>query len=58
MAKTVEKKNDEIQKKDLEIKRLHSELNKSAANLMKAEMQAEVHGNYNIIIIITGGGAY
>ena len=46
MAKTVEKRNDEIQKKDFEIKRLQSELNKTSASLMKAQMQAEVHGDY------------
>jgi reverse gyrase len=47
MAERLEKMSDDQQKKDLEIKRLHSELNKSAANQMKAEMQAQV---YNIII--------
>jgi hypothetical protein len=46
MAERLEKMSDDQQKKDLEIKRLHSELNKSAANQMKAEMQAQV---YNII---------
>ena len=38
MAGRLEQMKDEIQKKDLEVKRLHSELNKSAANQMKAEM--------------------
>ena len=39
MAGRLEQMNEELQKKDLEIKRLHSQLNKSAANLMKAQME-------------------
>ena len=38
MAERVEQIKDELQKKEIEIKRLHSQLNKSAANQMKAEM--------------------
>ena len=38
--------NDELQKKEIEIKRLHSQLNATAANLMKAEMaEMEVYRN-------------
>ena len=39
MAGRLEQMKDEIQKKDFEVKRLHSELNKTAASLMKAEME-------------------
>lgn len=39
MAGRLEQIKDELQKKDLEVKRLHSHLNKNAASLMKAEME-------------------
>lgn len=39
MAGRLEQMKDEIQKKEFEVKRLHSELNKTAASLMKAEME-------------------
>lgn len=46
MAGRVEQMNDELQKKEIEIKRLHSQLNATAANLMKAEMaEMEVYRN-------------
>ena len=38
MAERLRKKQEELQRKDMEVKRLHSQLNKSAANQMKAEM--------------------
>lgn len=48
---------DEQEKKDFEIKQLKSQLNKSAANLMKAEMaEMEVDRNFNIIELGTGVG--
>ena len=52
----MEKKNDEIQKKDFEIKRLQSELNKTSASLMKAQMQAEVYYSNTRRLLLGGGG--
>ena len=54
----MEKRNDEIQKKDFEIKRLQSELNKTAASLMKAQMQAEVYYNNTRRLFFWGGSTY
>ena len=42
---------DELHKKDLEVKRLHSHLNKSAANQMREEM-AEME----VYVVCVGGG--
>ena len=42
MASEVQKLREELKMKDGEVKRLHSHLNRSAANQMKAEMEMEV----------------
>ena len=57
MAGRMGQMRDEQEKKDFEIKQLKSQLNKSAANLMKAEMaEMEVDRNFNIIELGIGVG--
>lgn len=42
MAGTVDQLKSELHKKEMEVKRLHSHLNRSAANQMKAEMEVRL----------------
>ena len=57
MAGKMEQMKEELDKKDQEVKRLRSHLNKSAAIQMKAEMaEMEVEKMYCKTEILEGGG--